>query len=270
MGGSTKLSMLSRITTEFVGYGFVDNVDLVITEDRELLFQKAQEGLDTWEGGLHATGGALQITDEKTFYYVISFKWKNNKWEYTNIKDIPGELFSPNDQGIIKKLQREEVTKANETLGTILAPNGDMEQQIKKLKAKADQFSAFILTGQISRKDASHALKSTIWKPLEYPMALTSLSRKQWDKVIKNMIQNSLPKTGVIQNFPRNLTFADSEYQGLSYQHPFIIQITTQISTINKFWNNGSTTGGLIRNLWENTIQQTGMRGEPSKWNWKN
>ena len=130
-------------------------------------------------------------------------------------------------------MQREEVSKANETLGTFLAPNGDMTKQIEKLKHKADQFAASIQTGRISRKDASHALCSTIWKTLEYPMALTSLSRLQWDKIIKNIIRNTLPKTGVVRNFPCNLAFADYGHHGLNYQHPFILQTTTQISILN-------------------------------------
>ena len=146
--GANFTSMISKITTEFVGYGFVDDVDLVLTEDKEIIFEQAQEGLNTWEGGLHATGGALQISKDKTFYYVISFKRINNKWEYTDIHDIPGNLYARDDQGSIKKLQREEVSKANETLGTFLAPNGDMTKQIEKLKHKADQFAASIQTRQ--------------------------------------------------------------------------------------------------------------------------
>ena len=78
--GASFLSMLSLIQTKFVGYGFVDDVDLVITAEKEL-FAKTQKGLNTWEGGLFATGGALQITQDKTFYYIILFRWTNNKWE---------------------------------------------------------------------------------------------------------------------------------------------------------------------------------------------
>ena len=73
----------------------------------------------------------------------------------------------------------------------------------------------------------------------------------------------------MLQTFPRQLAFVGYESQGLGYHHPFILQIIKQISIINKYWHCNSTTGCLIRNLWENTVQISGMRGNSSKWNWK-
>lgn len=75
-------------------------------------------------------------------------------------------------------------------------------KQITKSKSKGDQFSASIKYGRIKREDTALALKSTIWKTLEYPMALTSLTKSQWNNTIKNIIMNSLPKMGTIRTFP--------------------------------------------------------------------
>jgi hypothetical protein len=71
----------------FVGYGFMDDTDVIrngffqstVTEVLSML----QGAVDTWEGGLKATCGAL--VPEKTFWYFIEFEWVNGEWRYKRI-----------------------------------------------------------------------------------------------------------------------------------------------------------------------------------------
>jgi hypothetical protein len=62
-----------------VGYSFVDDTDIIQSGQPGELFQvlatRMKAAMDTWEGGLWATGGALE--PKKSFWYLIRFCWKN-------------------------------------------------------------------------------------------------------------------------------------------------------------------------------------------------
>jgi hypothetical protein len=61
-----------------------------------------QRSIDTWEGSLKATGGA--IVPEKTFWQLIDFKFHAGTWQYKSIADSPGRLFVNDINGIRKEL----------------------------------------------------------------------------------------------------------------------------------------------------------------------
>jgi hypothetical protein len=69
----------------FVCYVFVDDSDVVhtgttIDSTREEVAVTMQAVVDHWERGLGATGGA--IVAEKSYWYLIDFEWKGNRWHY--------------------------------------------------------------------------------------------------------------------------------------------------------------------------------------------
>jgi hypothetical protein len=59
----------------FVGYSFVDDTDIIHSgqpgEPFQVLAMRMQAAMETWEGGLKATGGALD--PEKSCWYLIRF-----------------------------------------------------------------------------------------------------------------------------------------------------------------------------------------------------
>ena len=172
--GAEIIAVLSQEISFLAGFGFVDDVDLVVTGDSSNVMQKAQEGLTIWEACLKATGGALQVDKNKSFWYGIDFVWSKRKWRYKTIEEFPGNLYALNENDTLTTLHREEPTKANETLGTWLSPDGNETEQIAQLLCKSRRFAELIRVGRISQEDAMKAMKSTIWKSLEYPMATTS------------------------------------------------------------------------------------------------
>ena len=69
---------LSKGKDSIVGFAFVDDTDIVqgdLTVDLTYaeVHKAAQEGIDRWEGGLKATGGAIR--PDKSFVYPIDFAW---------------------------------------------------------------------------------------------------------------------------------------------------------------------------------------------------
>jgi len=114
----------------------VDDTDLIeskfSTIDNEDLRNTLQQAVDTWEGSLKATCGA--IVPEKTFWYLVDFKWAAGSWSYKYITDCPGSIFINDIEGNRKELRRCEIYDAQETLGVYLAPDGNTRKQQVKCK----------------------------------------------------------------------------------------------------------------------------------------
>jgi hypothetical protein len=73
-----------------------------------------QAAMDTWEGGLRATGGALE--PEKSFWYLIQFCWNNGQWAYVSNEETPASISVRNHAGDRVELEPLEVTEARKTL----------------------------------------------------------------------------------------------------------------------------------------------------------
>jgi hypothetical protein len=82
--------------------------------------------LDHWEGGLRATGGAL-VPSKSYWYHGIHFKWntQKHKWEYKQINELPGSLTLKDHSQTTIELTRLEVHEARETLGLMIAMDGN-------------------------------------------------------------------------------------------------------------------------------------------------
>ena len=86
---------ISGDTIRFVGYSFVDDTDLIQSasnpnDSSTTVAKNMQRALDTWEGALRATGGA--IVPDKSFWYLIGFQWLEGKWQYEDEQMAPASL----------------------------------------------------------------------------------------------------------------------------------------------------------------------------------
>lgn len=162
--GCEFMSPFSKVFTQFVGYAFVDDTDVIVSKpDMESSHEAAhslQQAVDMWEGGLKATCGA--IVPEKTFWYLIDFSWEAGKWTYKSIDDAPGDVFIKDINGTKKVLRRCEIQEAQETLGVYLDPDGNTIKQQEKMKDMAIKWADCMRTGHIPKEDAWIAFYSTI------------------------------------------------------------------------------------------------------------
>ena len=74
----------------FVGYAFVDDTDLVTKlENKNASYREVaesmQEALTAWEGGIRATGGAIE--PEKSHWYLSDFVWQHRTWRYATVQE---------------------------------------------------------------------------------------------------------------------------------------------------------------------------------------
>lgn len=141
------LTALSIVSISFVCYAFVDDTDLVHTQDThttgEVILGEMQSVVDHWEGGPRTTGGAL--VPSKSYWNLINFIWTGKDWKYASTADVPGELTIRSVDGTGREnLKRYEVDHAEETLGVYLAMDGNNQKQCEILRGKAEEYASCV------------------------------------------------------------------------------------------------------------------------------
>jgi hypothetical protein len=260
--GSFFRTPISNQDIRFVGYSFVDDTDLIQTprnaaETCQDVIDGIQHSLNTWEGGLRATGGA--IVPEKSYWYLINFKWKNGNWHYCPIEETEATLSVKDIHGEIKVLKRIDYHQAMTTLGVDLAPDGNLEQQARKMKDTATLWADQMRTGKLSRTEYWLAFYSTLWRTLEYPLPALNLTQKQCEDIMSPALNQLLPSIGVCRNFPRCLVYAPLTFGGLGIPHLYTTQEIARIINIIDHTANRTDTGNLHLASLEALIVETGF-----------
>jgi hypothetical protein len=217
--------------------------------------------VDHWEGGLKATGGAL--VPAKSYWYLIDFIWTGKEWKYATKEDIPGDISIRTVDGNDRvNLTRYDVDHAEETLGVYLAMDGNNHDECEALRKKAEDYADCIRTGFLSRDDAVVALHSTIMKSLEYPLAATTMTKKQWDYVMAPILMAALPRMGYVRTFPRDIVYAPKDLLGLGIMHPWFNQELTHLETCLREGTTKSITGDLLRASTEQMRLELGLSSQ--------
>jgi hypothetical protein len=76
------------------------------------------------------------------------------------------------------ELEFLEVTEARKTLGVETAPTGDNTAQFEHMPEASQKWAAHIKASNLRQMDDWLALRSAIWKTLEYPLTCTTLTKK--------------------------------------------------------------------------------------------
>ena len=142
----------------------MNNHDINLTSDE--VMEDMQLAMNIWEGGLKATGGA--IVPEKSWVYPISFHFDNQgQWHYQTVDDMEVEFTVKDQHGVTNNLETLNPSVGKETLGVILAPDGNNKDAVKNLTKKATEWKDLVKAGHLKRHTAWQALESTILKTLE-------------------------------------------------------------------------------------------------------
>jgi len=104
-----------------------------------------------------------------------------------------------NSRKIIKRL---EASEAYETLGVFLAPDGNLDEQFKKMQSAAVKWADSLRMGSLSRNEAWVALQSTILRTLAYPLPALRLTKEQCYSIMAPILRYCLPAMGICCNFP--------------------------------------------------------------------
>jgi hypothetical protein len=266
--GAHLLSAISHEPAHFVGFAFVDDTDLVtfraddftITDDE--IFEDMQESIDRWEEGLKLTGGA--IVPAKSWVYPISFKFSDDGlWKYNTMEANDFQFSVKNHEGIRQVLQQFEVDVGKETLGAILAPDGNNKAAVHKLRSIADTWASLISTGHLRPDDTFMATNSRVMKSLTYCLPAMTFTKKECDFILAPVLMSSLPSSHISRTFPRAVVFGPIAEMGLGYHTDlYTTQGVSQLHSILHYLSvEQDITGQLLRSNMEAARVDVGLGG---------
>jgi hypothetical protein len=252
----------------FVGYSFIDDTDIIQSgqpgepgEPYQVLATRMYAAMDTWEGGLRPTGGALER--ENSCWYLIRFCWKNGQWAYVSNEDTPTSISVRSHAGDRVELECVEVTEARNTLGVKTAPTGDNPDQFEHMLEASQKWEAQIKASNLRQMDAWLALRSTIWKTLEYPLTCTTLTEKQCDQIMRPEMSAGLVKSHICRSFPTSLLHAVLESLCAGLPRLFTVQGIARLSTLVSHSPGGSIMSLLLWAAMEAALQEVGHGTSP-------
>ena len=262
--GAKFVSPISHEHTHIVGFAFVDDTDLITfdmemnTVDWDEITHKMQEAIDRWEGGLKSTGGA--IVPSKSWIYPIKFSFDDKgKASYLPTSEIDHEFTVADAQGQRVPLRSFDPHIGMETLGVVLAPDGNNKDALTSLAKKASTWSANIKFGHLSSSLAWHAASTTIMKSLEYPLPALTLTYKECNKIMTIVKKGLFNASRICTAMPNDVVYGPVEEGGLNLHHLYTTQGLFQIEKFVKFLSTDTITGKLLRVTYELCILEVGI-----------
>jgi hypothetical protein len=260
-------TVISGDEFSFVCYTFVDNSDVVHSsidgpsEDTSELVAEMQEAIDTWEGGLRASGGALVAS--KSFWFLIHFVFECNRWRYARIHETPGELTIRDLPGTGRvPLAQLEMNEAQETLGVFIAMNGNQKAQTHELWEKATLWADKVRSGRFSHAEAWFSLQFCVMKSLEYPLMATSLSKAQCDKIMQPIRAAALPSLGINRHLPLEVVHGPQLFQGVGIPNLWTVQGILKLWLALQHGDAPTITGHQLRASMELHTLELGLPGQ--------
>jgi Reverse transcriptase (RNA-dependent DNA polymerase) len=231
--------------------GFVDdtsiftNIDFISQCVKTMQKTLEEDGVK-WAGLLAASGGKLEL--QKCFYYILSWSW-NSKGDAT-----PQEIKEQGEEGVIY-LDKEskigviqkEVFASHKTLGTYKCMNGNESDHYKYLYKKSEKFGYQAINGQLNKRQARMAYKTTYITSMLYSLPAMSLSEADTNTLQQPGIQSFLRIGGYEKNYPRAAVYAGPKFRGLGLPQLYAVCSGIKIESILGNVNAENDTGELIK-----------------------
>ena len=252
-------SALSLGLMRLCGFSYVDDSDLiakgVTVEDA---YSRLQSTLEEWDHLMQVNGAAM--APDKCWWYLVDFEWKNGKWKYVS-PCKQSTLHVRDKTGQKEALTRLEHTQSKEMIGVTLAPNGSHSEQTKVLRQKTQRWAQKITQSPIDRDETWVALKDTISKTVEYPLAATTLTQTQLTHIMAPALTAGLPRANISRSIPRDVVYGPVSKQGLGLTDPYVYQYCRHVQDIvTQPWRN-TEIGQLIQVNLEAAKLEIGVYG---------
>lgn len=256
---------LTKEETKFVGCSFVDDTDLLQTAPSPSTpltqcQQNMQQFIDAWSGGLRATGGAL--VPSKSWIYPIEFVFdRKGNPSYKDPNDMNLQFTVKDSQNERQPLRTIHPSSAKETLGVYLAPDGNEKGQIEYLKNKITKWVEKVRKNHISKIHAYTALTTTIYKTLEYPTPATTISEKQWAKLLAPLYKCGLQANGICSTISKKIREGPRVCMSLQMKCMYKVQEISKMEKYLTFRSQKGILGNMIRLSEELLRIETGLPG---------
>ena len=136
-----------------------------------------------------------------------------------------------------------------------------MKVQVEHMRNQAVEWSDRIRAGHLSRQSVTQALLTTIFKSLEYPLPVTTLTQAECEYITSPILQHCLPRMGIVRSFPRTLVYSHAQFQGLQIPNLYWLQGYYHIERLLKFYGSRQLSGSLLRHSLESLRLELGCNG---------
>lgn len=274
--GTKFTSPISRVLIHIAAFAFVDDVDMIQTEDErsqaevadqndsekmDKLLDETQQALHYWASTLKVTGGALEPA--KTFYVPIIPTWQGGKKTVKkHTKNTTLALEGPDGTGVT--LQQQDPNDSFFTLGIWQSPSGDESRQVEHIIKKIQEWGCHTTFNKMTWIQAKLAVRSTIGRALVYPLTATAFNTKQCSQIQRALLHEVLGKMGFVRTIPGLIATAPVCLGGLGILSFEIQQLLSHIYLLLIHGPDEDTiTHQLLRTTLEAYALEAGLPGDP-------
>ena len=145
------------------------------------------------------------------------------------------------------KLKLLNVHQARKTLGHFKEPVGNQSAQYTNLKKKSDEITAFLWTCPLTRLEAWTYYFACYLPSVGYPLASSSLSKRQLDDVQKKAMAIIVARCGYNRNTKKEVLYGPLELGGANFRPLYVMQGTGQVQLFVRHWRLNSEAGKLLK-----------------------
>lgn len=235
--------------------GFVDDSngqtnDFMYNESASTIpstLHKLEHNTQAWTNILGASGGSLELPKVNNHFVHYGFTAKGDPFlmEPHMIIPHPVEITDPltND---VHEMEFLSPTEAHKTLGHQKEPAGTQETQFKKLWKQSDTSTEFIWKCHLTRREAWTYYYACYLPSIGYPLACSSLSKSQLDRIQRKAMQIIIARCGYNRNTKKEIIYGPMSYGGSNFRHLYMQQGVGQITTFMKHWRRTQTIPGKL------------------------
>ncbi len=262
-------SAISGELIQFVGYAFVDDTDLAVTdpsvnydEETSDIFDIIQESVRFWEGYIRCSGGAIR--PDKSHWYLIDFEWKQGQWSYKQPQASDPPLVVRDSEGKDSVIERIPPNEGRRTVGVRLAIDGNNKDEKEYLASAAKTWCERVKSSRLPRSLVGMSFTTGIMRKLQFSLPATTFSKLECDELMSPLLDTALPCIGVNRHFPRALCFAPKALHGLAVPHLWVEQGIYHLQRVVECTAlKSDITGRLIRQSLEQMHLEVGTESCP-------
>ena len=236
-------------------FAFVDDTDLLQQLEDENDVESPQNAVNEWATDLQTTGGSL--VGDKCFYQVITHKWEQDTWKIDPNTNDRIKISIKNEQGEPIPIKQSSTETGEVALGIAFSPRGSMADEIQYLRNKTTKWSEKISKANLTHYEAWTALRTTVFKTIEYALPATMLSKKDIQYIISPALNSGLSKAGICRKTARKLIFGSIKYQGFGVKDPYVTQGVNKLQMLFNYTN--KLTLQLIDESWRRCALECGI-----------
>ena len=217
--------------------GFVDDkkhyVNNVSRKTKDTLEQAMQKSIRIWEELLNFTGGKLELS--KCEYFLIKWGFDNKDKPFIENNKYAISFSNPGGSPIeSKQLHLEEQMTY---LGVTSQVNGKQDAITTKLCKIADQITRTMASSHLPHYYSHIYFKCKINPKLTYPLAATSMTEQQTERLHRKLYPEVIASKGFNRNWPTRLRYGNHKYSGLGLINYKVEQSVKKLEMLHKLLN---------------------------------